>query len=318
MNLIKSYKEGLFFSARSFKMISFIYIVTLMMALILSVPFRSVISGQAGGTMALDSLVKHFDFTSYSDFLRQAAKSVAPLISAALWMGGFYLLFTVFFTGGVLDYFTSDRGRFSFPRFLESSGRYFGRFFRLALYFIILQLILAFVIYLPLGIIIVAASKTVSSEASLFYMGLTGVIVHLLLFIFTLTASDYAKIMIFSDNSKKVFITLLLGIKFAFKKFFGVYSLYILLLVFPVVLTLLYFITDSAVGMVSPLKIFIMFLIQQAVVWLRVFAKIWILGSEFSFFNSSAASGFQIHDKNRVDIKEAENNTIAGSQGLPA
>ena len=49
-------------------------------------------------------------------------------------------------------------------------------------------------------------------------------------------------------------------------------------------LFVIYFYLDNVIGMISGLTVFIMFLIQQAFVWLKTWIKIWFLGSELSLY----------------------------------
>ncbi len=284
MKISTSYFSGLKSASRLKKMTTLIFAVTFLLALVLAIPFHSTLTNQAGNTMALNSLLKHFDYTTYTDFMRISGKAIRPFITTAIWMGMFYLLFTVFFAGGVLNILSSEGKKFSINNFLDGCGKFFFRFFRLAIYLMILLLIITLIVFMPLSMILVSAYKTVQSEASLFYIFVIGDIIFAMLFILVLTIGDYAKIILFKNDSKKSLKSVWTSTKFVFRHFFGTYSLYLLLLIAPILFFVIYFFLDNSIGMASGFTIFVMFLIQQIFVWLRTWTKIWFLGSELSYF----------------------------------
>ncbi len=284
MKIFNAYSAGLISAAKSKRMTTLIYAVTLLLALVIAIPFHAVITAQAGNTMALSSLVKHFDYTSYTDFMRQSGKAIRPFLLTAVWMGFFFLIFTIFFSGGVLTILTEEN-KFNVKEFLSGCGKFFMRYLRLAIYMIILISVIEGLLFFVIGAVLVSAYPSVQSEASLFYIFLVGAIVCLVFLFLLLTISDYAKIILFREDSKKVLKSMWTSAKFVFRHFFGAYFLYLLLLIAPVVFFILYFLLDESIGMVSGFTIFIMFLIQQALIWLRTWIKIWFLGSELSYLD---------------------------------
>lgn len=285
MKIFTSYFSGLKSASRSKKMATFIFVITFLLAMIVAIPFQTTLKNEAGNSMAINSLLKHFDYTTYSDFMRISGKAVKPFITSGVWMGMFYLLFTVFFAGGVLNILTGEENKFSIKNFLDCCGKFFFRYLRLAIYIVIIEFIIALIVLIPLSMILAWAYQSVQSEASLFYIFVIGVVIFALLFILVLMIGDYAKILLFKDDSKKAFKSVWISTKFVFNHFFGTYSLYLLLLIAPVLFFVIYFFLDNSIGMVSGFTIFIMFLIQQILIWLRTFVKIWFLGSELSYFD---------------------------------
>ncbi|MEJ2613463.1 MAG: hypothetical protein P8Z35_00740 [Ignavibacteriaceae bacterium] len=118
----------------------------------------------------------------------------------------------------------------------------------------------------------------------LFYILLTGVIIHLIFFIFILTVTDYAKIMMVENKKYKPFKTLFKSFGFVFQHLLSTYFLYLILLIAPVVLFIIYFGIEAQIVMSTGVRIFIIFLIQQVFIWCRIFIKMWILGSELVLY----------------------------------
>lgn len=284
MKILSSYFNGFVSAFKTKKLAITIYLITLFLALIISIPFGNTIGDKAGSSMAFISLLKDFNYTVYQDFMNQYADTIYPFISIAIWTGVFYILFTIFFEGGILAVLIRNGQKYSLTTFWGAGARYFSRFLRLAVYSIVLQVIIVFAVYIPVINIINSVSGTVESEKTLFYILLTGVIIHLILFIFILTVTDYAKIMMVENEKYKPFKTLFKSFGFVLKNILSVYFLYLSLLIVPVILFIIYFWVEAEIGMSTEIKIFIIFIIQQLFIWCRVFIKIWILGSELFLF----------------------------------
>jgi hypothetical protein len=293
MKIFNSYYAGLKSAAKLKKMVTVIYAVIVLLALVLALPFQSVLSSLAGNTMELDPLLRHFNYSVYSDFMNSSGKYIKPFISTAIWMGAFYYLFTVFFTGGILNILDGESRKFSITDFLSGCGKYFFRFFRLGIYLLVIQLLIAVAIFLPLGKILSGNYETTQNEASLFYITLAGVIVFAVISILVLIVGDYAKIILFRNDSGKVIRAVGRSVKFVFRHLLGTYILYLIISIILVLLFVIYLWLDDAVGMISGVTIFIMFLIQQIFIWLRVLTKIWLIGSELSFYEIINGRGIQ-------------------------
>lgn len=312
MKIFKAYSAGVVAAAKSKRMTTLIYAITFILALILAIPFHNALSIRAGNSMALSSMIKHFDYTTYTDFMRQAGKALSPLLAEAFWMGVFYLIFTIFFSGGVLAVL-NEQNNFTIKNFLSGCGKYFFRFLRLAVYMVISEAIILSLLMFANGAVLAAAYPSVKTEASLFYIFLIGSIIGILLLILLLSISDYAKIILYRDDSKKVFKSIWWSIKFLFRHFFGAYTLFLFLLIAPVIFFILYFLLDSSIGMVSGITIFIMFLIQQIFIWLRTWVKIWFLGGELSYFDMVRQSKIMEAEENPLDQKDNQSPDILES-----
>ncbi len=303
MKFTKAFSAGFITAAKSKKMTTLIYAVTLLFALILAIPFHSVLRNQIGSSMAPELLFKHFDYTVFSDFMRTSGKALNPFFGAAVWMGIFYLVFSVFFAGGVLNVISSPENKFSVKNFLEGCGVYFFRFLRLAVYMIFIYFILTAAAVMIISAVIALMYESGQNETALFYIFLTGAIIFALLLIVFLAIADYAKIILYRTESKKVIKSIWLSIKFVFRHFFGAYILYVLVLAALVLFFFLYFVLENSIGMSSALTVLMMFLVQQILIWLRTLVKIWFLGSELSYY-----------DLNPKIIKAAADETPAAGE----
>lgn len=284
MKIITTYISGLKISGRLMKMTVLIYCVNLSLSLIIAIPFLGDLKSGFGSSMLPDALLKGFDFTSISEFLRISSGVISSYIHQARWMIFLYFLLSILFSGGILVVIYKKE-KFSVISFFNGCLIYFFRFFKLFIYMAVFNILIAVIVYLPLSIIIKSAADTVDSEATLFFIGMYGVIIHLILFGILQMVSYYAKIQIVSDDSRKVFRAIFKSMGFVFKHFINTFSLFLLLLVAPVSLWIAYFILRNSIGFTSGFTILIMFIIQQAFTFSRIFIRIWKYGSQYELYS---------------------------------
>lgn len=291
MNIFEAYRSGLKMALHSKKMTTVIYSTTLVLGLLIALPFYSVMNNEVGSSASIYPMLREFDYTIFSDVLNNYGNSIRPFISQIIWFALFYSVVSVFFSGGILRILSDKDKNFSLRTFFGGCGAYFARLVKLALIILAAHGIIAAVIYIPLILIISALGDGFESEAAYFYIILTGVIIHIISLLLIIVISDYSKVIIVVSESRKVFKSFLHSLKFVMRHLFKIYSLYLLLLIFPFVLLLIYFLSDELVGMVSGITVIIMFLIQQIFIWFRIWAKIWIFGSELYFLHAYSELG---------------------------
>lgn len=282
MKIFNSYISGFKMSLRNIKMTFLIYFINLILALIVMFPLLSFLKEGFGSSMLPDALLKGFDFTSLVEFIR-SVKGLGSSIAQARWMILFYLVLSMFMAGGILFTFNSKEG-FSVKSFLNGCVHYFFRFLKLFFYMLIFNLLVAVIVYLPMVLIVKSASDTVASEASLFYIVLIGVIIHMFFLAILQMISYYVKIRLVTEDSRKVFRSIFRSIKFVFKHFANAFSLFMLQLVVPITLVIFILLLNSKIGMTSGFTILIMFIFQQAFILSRVFTRIWMYGSQYELY----------------------------------
>lgn len=306
MKVIKSYLNGVKATLRSFKMIFTLYILTLIFALVFTLSFRSILSSAAGSSMLIYPLFKEFDFTIFTEFLTQHKDLSNFVTKQFLWYGIFYFVFTIFATGGILTIIHKQKNNFSIGEFFKGCGEYFFRFIKLGLIVLILHILIAAVIYFGVSVIIDKYVDIVESESTLVYIAGIGILLHLIIAGILFIITDYTKIVLVRNDSRKVFRSFWNTLKFVFKHFFGVVFLYLFLFMTPLFITIIYFLIESKIGMISPITILIMFIIQQIYIWTRLFIRIWFLVSQYNYHDY-----FFIPDINENEpVLIAEQNNI--------
>lgn len=283
MKFIKSYFNGINSTFSRLKILSMLYVLTLIFALGIAIPFRGTISFDIGSSMAAIKLLKDFDYTTYSNFMHLFGDTIQPLYKAAFLFGILYVIFFVFFSGGIISSMKHETN--SLSQFWADSWTYFSRFFRVFLYSFLTMIFVTLIVFIPTSAIIAAISNNVKSEATYFYIIISALLIFLILISIIVLVSDYAKIMMTGDNALRPFRTMLRAVSYVFKHFFSVYGMNFLFIITGVALFVLYNIIADKYWMTSGLSIFIVFLIQQIFVLGRIFLKISVYGGEVDLVN---------------------------------
>jgi hypothetical protein len=283
MNILKSYAEGLKKSFDLVKIVNIIFGATFLPCLIFAAAFNSTIANSFSDRPELNKLFSGFDYTVYNDFMNNYGDFVRPLLNQMLYSGLIYFLFTVFFAGGIIKVFEGSSLISKPQTFFAGAARYFFRFLRLGVYILLIQFFLFVIITAGFMVFLERAVPT-STESKIFTVLVTWFFFQMLFSFFIWIISDYAKIIIVKENSKRVLKPLWYSIIFTVKKIHVTYPLYVILMLTTIVLYILYFTAESYIGSETTFSIILIFLFQQIFIWLRLFAKVWTLGSQFDLF----------------------------------
>ncbi|MCK4344274.1 MAG: hypothetical protein KAX05_03230, partial [Bacteroidales bacterium] len=203
MNITKAYASGFKTTVRFLKMTLVIYILNLLMGLTIAIPFMGVLKEASNRSLSVHNLLKNFDFTALQEFMRNADGTIGNLFRQGFWLILFFMVLSIFLTGGILHIIKQEKSKFSLRTFFSGCGAFFFRFFKLTLYTIILHLIIALVIYLIYSLIIAGSYESVASEKVLFYLSLIFVGLHLIIGIYLIVITDYSRfILVLNDSGK--------------------------------------------------------------------------------------------------------------------
>lgn len=282
MKAISSYRHGFSAAMKSLRMIALIYISYLLIALILAIPFYSLFRSIAGNSQLPDSLMDGFDATVIRELLASGGKALAFYLKAFMpWMLAFLLL-QVYLTGGIFSWVSNPRGPFRISEFNRHARTFFWRYLKLTAYFLVIHLIISLIIYLPY--ILTVGSQTDLTDEQVVRPLLFVMSGHFILLVFLFLLGDLVKSMLFEQDSRKVFKTIFRCMKTAFRNFFAFYSLALLLLIIPIALFTGYYLVRSSFLVDTTLLILVAFLLQQALIFLRIFLRIWRLSAAYQFY----------------------------------
>ncbi len=284
MNIPKAYIGGFQKAIKLPRMLFIIYFANFFTALILALTFKGVIEESFGQSGILSTLIKDFDFTTFTNLMFDHGDAIGAVIGGIKWLIIAYFLMSIFLTGGIIETFNKDK--FTTSSFFGGAAYNFFRFLGLSLVMILVQFIFLFIVYIPLSMILKSVSENMTPEVTLYYIAISGFVFHLLIFLFISMIGDYAKFYLVLNDSFNVFKGFWNGVKYVFGNFLRTYILYLILLFLPAVIMYLYLYLERDIKMATGVGILIVFGMQQAFMILRVFVRTWILSSEFKLYNA--------------------------------
>ncbi|MVM31596.1 hypothetical protein GO755_16230 [Spirosoma sp. HMF4905] len=265
----------------SIRLLWLIYGITLVLGLLVALPFYNTLKVEDQNSLAFLNLLNGFDYTIYSDFMNRSQRVISPLISTGRWLGLLYIFLSVFFAGGILLRFSQPNTQFSSGLFWQGCSHYFGRFLRLFAV-TLLFVIVGAGLWLVAGSLVGIALNDTLTERGQFWIG----VVFFALFALTATLlfciGDYAKVLMFREDEHNAFRAFGQAGRLVIRNLTRTYGLYGLMIVIGTGLFGIYFLLDEAILMSNWLTILLMFVIQQAMIFIRVGLKVWSLGTAYN------------------------------------
>jgi len=281
MKVLKSYYHGIKEATCQTKMIFVLWLANLIFGAVIFYLLFGAFSRAIGNSAVGESLLKRFDFNFLIEFLAYNRESIATIFSSIVVLTLLYLLLSTFLLGGVLFILTlrfksslsaGDEKRFA-QAFFQGAGKFFGRFFRLLVYSLLLW-IASLIIFILLNLVINIFAVGNSAEKIFFYSLWFRLGIAFIIFFLVRMILDYTRIKIAFEDSSKVFLSLMEMIKFVFKKLGKTLALYYLLLLTGLAFFAVFCCLRSAIHQNSLLTIVLAFLIGQLFIasqaWLRI------------------------------------------------
>lgn len=266
---------------RSWRMVLWLYGVNFLLGLLMLLPAYSILRQETGSSLEYLKLLNGFDYTVYADFKRYHGSVIDLLKSIGFWLGLLSLILAVFFSGGILFQLAvgpDRRQTFRLGGFLAASAQYVGRFFRLSLWVGGSLFLLAFFFMLVGALLVLGLSDTLR-EGEMIYV----LIGCFLLFSFSalvlLCVGDYAKILLFRQDSSRILPVVGQAIRFVRTHFQKTFGYYLILVSMGTATFAIYFLMDSWIVASGWFGIVLLFLIQQFFIFSRVFLKVWTLAT---------------------------------------
>ncbi len=274
----------------SLRLVWLIYGITLVLGLLVALPFYNTLKVEDQNSLAVMDLLNGFDYTVFSDFMKQGGHSISPLLSVGRWLGVLYLFLSLFFAGGILFHFSQSTGLrqiagFSISTFWAACSHYVGRFLRL--FGVTLLFVVAGAgIWLIAGSLVGVLLSDALTERGLFWIGVLFFILFALTATLLLCISDYAKVLMFREDEHNAFRAFGQAGRLVLGNLGRTYGLYWLLILIGTGLFGVYFLLDEAILMNGWLTILVMLVIQQALIFARVALKIWSLGTAYGVYET--------------------------------
>ncbi|MFK7908885.1 MAG: hypothetical protein AB8B69_27400 [Chitinophagales bacterium] len=278
MNILSAYIQGIFNTLSKFKMVLLLYGCNLLFGLIVALPLHSVLKESIGQSFEIQRIITGFDNTVFTDFMNTYGQLLQPLLSQFQWLSVLYIALFIFLNGGIIHTLLGRIG------FWEGCSKYFWRFLRLTLLFLLLHLLTAIVVFGILYLIVTNGFSLFSSEIPIYWSIVIGIIVYILLASLVSMLSDYAKIRMVKNDRRSAIQAMLHSFGTVFQNFQKTYSLYLLNMFGIALLYLIYWTLHSNVTTSNFFIIFFIILVQQFILLLRMCAKVVNLSSALEVY----------------------------------
>ena len=286
MNIFQAYLQGFRTTTRSAKMITFIYLLIFVLALIVSIPFLSSLKSAAGNNMAPEKLLPGFNYTVIQELFQHKDFSFAAHLKQVVWVMFLFLFLSIFLSGGIISTLKDGAGSFRWGSFLGGSAHYFWRFVKLTFYMLLIHVLTAIIIYLPFAIIVGGEMNATATEKWIFQVFMIFFVIHIILGIFLIIVTDYARFRMVIEDTPKVLKSIWLSVRFVIRKFIFTYGLYLMLLILPVALFYITMVLSGVIMATSGWMLLLVFVLQQLFIWLRMGFRIWTFSSQLEYFKS--------------------------------
>jgi len=283
MNIAKAYTKGFIQTAKYPRMWFILYFANLLMALLLALPFFGVLNNNFGHSDFYYRLLEGYDATVINEFMYYFGDAVSALSGGIKWLILAYFLLNIFLTGGIIRTLNDDK--FSTSSFFGGGAYSFFRYLGLSVLVAIFQIIFIVSIVAAAGGYISTKFDTFSSELVVYGIVIAAAVVYFFIFLILSMIGDYGKFYLELNESHNIFKAFWDGIKYVFKHFLKTMSLYLILLFIPAVVMYVYLYFEKDYKMATSVGILIVFLMQQAFIFLRVFLRTWILSSELKLYD---------------------------------
>ncbi len=279
MKIKESYIRGWKLAIRTIPNTYLLYLANFLLALIIGITFATSISSNS---LLYSKLFNKFSYTAIFEFLRNYETLIDVLKSQFILFTGLYLLLSIFFTGGIVDSFFKEK--FNQSEFWINSRKFFLRYFKQALYILIIKTLLLILLIFALSMVVSDLVEKESIENAYIFPIISLVFLYLILSSFIYVISDYAKFGIYFTETDKVLSAIWRSTKYVFKNFGKIYLLFLSLMVIPIVLIISNLVISIKLEAINYFTLLLIFLLGQLFIFARIFARIWVLSAQYSLF----------------------------------
>jgi hypothetical protein len=281
MKVLSSYGNGIKRAFLEPKMVVVLWLVNFVFASVIYFLFSGYLSDVIGNRLVAANFLKGFDFETFFELIIHEGEAWHWILYIAFILAFLYYWVSLFLHGGILSVLKGrgitgemeSRGLRFAPAFFQGAGKYFGRFFRLIIYSLLVWICFGLV-YFVLNLVMKPLTSGGTNEPVIFYLFWVRVVIILFLYYLIRVICDYARIRIVAEDSKAVFGSLIYAFKFVFRNFFKTLILYYLMLITGLAIFGVYWLVQKMVPAHALLSILIAFLIGQIFIlsrgWLKV------------------------------------------------
>jgi hypothetical protein len=290
MKVWKSYFAGLKEATTRPKMILLLWIINFLFSSLIFYIVFDVCCTVVGSTLAAESLVEKMDYYILLDALFHHGGQMSLIFTVAMILIVLYMPVSLLLKGGILhtlrtnqDQEESENPQKFLPLFFQGAGKFFGRFFRLWIYSLMLWLV-----FLLFQVVINPIAKLLTNngynERMLVYVYTGRIIISLIIVLLIKMIMDYTRIRIVVGDSTRVFRSFMQTLRYVFNNLGKSLALFYLLFFTGILVMILLWKLKSSVPSTSVSGSVLGFLIGQIVIYVRSWTNVTFQAGQLRFY----------------------------------
>lgn len=285
MRIFNSLRTGIFRALRSWKGVLIVWFIMFMLISAFMYPLRSSVDSAFGTSMITEKLSAGFDIEIFADLGPLFKSLVSFFLSGILvaYSAGFIL--NSFLTGGLFNIVRENEGQFSGREFFRAGALNFWPFLFISL-IVTLIIILLGLILIGIPSLIAGASETISEKGA-FNLVISGLVVFLVIMPLPVLIADYARAWKTVNGNSSCFRALGFGFSYTFRNFLSSFFTVVPLIMFQIILGYMVLTILSGWRPVTGGGLFILLIISQLMLCLRILLKVWRYASITYLFEGS-------------------------------
>jgi hypothetical protein len=290
--------------SRSPRLILLLYGCNLLIAAVVAAGVRWVLAS-SGSLAALEPLVRDFDFSLMSDFLRFRGEAVTGVLQTGILLACFSLPLQTILSAGTLTCLLEGRESFSFRDFFSGCGHFGPRFIRLGVMAILLAGIVVLLAIVLASLFIGKMTADATSETTVMGWGAGAFGFVMFAFFCAWTVTEYARIVLVRTDGRRVLAALRAAAGFVWNRIARVIGLQVILAGVACGILIVYLGIESALNASSPAMIVVTVLLQQLVILGRTWSRVLIFRGELGLHLTDAGGETADHAESAATLAGA-------------
>jgi hypothetical protein len=283
MAVFKAIGNGIGTAARRPRVLATLWVINIVYALLIVAPGYALIKSDLGHSLFGRGL-QLLDFLWLGEFVYKY-QSMAPALAAWLLVPLLlYLVLYVFLNGGIIGRLLDQESRPALPAFFADCGRYFWRFAKLFLMSLVFYALAFGVILGLLSRLLKPVLDQARTEWPPFWLAWLRTVVALLLLSLVHMIFDYARILVVTEDGRRVIPALRKALGFLGRRFFRSWSLYLLIGFGFLAGTALYCIVQELIPASGLFWLGLGILWGQAYILFRLWTKMVYFGAQAEYY----------------------------------
>jgi hypothetical protein len=284
MNIFKSYRKGIQEATLRPNMAVVLWMINFFFASVVYFLFSAMLSAAFGKSLLASDLLQKPNMDVLLEFLTSSGTSLGMLVTAGLVLVVLFFLASIFVNGGILQSLVHQRDQEGFAQvFFAGGGKFYGPFFRLSIFSLILWIPAVFLYMIINGVLGIFTRNSLNEQGSFYVVWLRIAIALFLVFLIKMIM-DYARIRIVTQDSRSALRSMLEAAGFVFRKLGKTLALYYLLGLTGAAAFLIYWGIRSTFSAGSSGTIWLAFFISQLFIASRGWLRIAFQAGQLRFF----------------------------------